>query len=80
MVISLMEQHERIVHFSLTLQNRDSEFHHVHDNLVEALLAGDGERAAEIARKAIRGSQDKIIESLVSSDLQSAAPAPQDGA
>lgn len=72
MVISLIEQHERIVHFSLTLQNRDSEFHHIHDNLVEALLEGDGERAASIARKAIRGSQDKIIESLVSSDLPGA--------
>ena len=80
MVIALMEQHERIVHFSLTLRNRDSEFHHIHDNLVEALLAGDGERAAAIARKAICGSQDKIVESLVSSDLQSAGPpVDQDG-
>lgn len=66
-VITLIEQHERIVHFSLSMQNRDSEFHHVHDNLVEALLDGDGERAATIARDAILSSQNKIIESFVAS-------------
>ena len=67
MVVGLIEQHERIVHFSLSMQNRDIEFHHIHDNLVEALLAGDGARAAKIAEAAIRGSQNKIIESFIAS-------------
>lgn len=67
MVVGLIEQHERIVHFSLSMQNRDIEFHHVHDSLVDALLDGDGARAAKIAEAAIRGSQNKIIESFVSS-------------
>ena len=71
-VIALIEQHERIVHFSLSLQNRDAEFHHVHDDLVEALIAGDGERAAELTERAIRGSQKKIIDSFMSNPL----PAP----
>ena len=79
MVVSLFEQHERIVHFSLSLQQRDSEYHHVHDDLVKALLDGDGERAASIARKTIRGSQDKIIEALLSGDLQTAGSTPLAG-
>ncbi len=64
-VMSLIEQHERIVHFSLALKDRGVEFHHRHDDLVEALLAGDGARAAACAERAIKGSQMKIIEILM---------------
>lgn len=66
MVISLIEQHERIIHFSLSIQNRDIEFHHVHDSLVDALVAGDSARAADIVEAAIRGSQARIIEAFLS--------------
>ena len=66
MVIALIEQHERIIHFSLSLQNRDTEFHHRHDSLVEALIAGEPGRAAEIVEAAIRGSQAKILEAFLS--------------
>jgi len=66
MVISLIEQHERIVHFSLRVQNRDVEFHHVHDTLVDALIAGDAEQAVQIAEAAIRGSQARIIDAFLS--------------
>ncbi|MEM9550878.1 MAG: GntR family transcriptional regulator [Pseudomonadota bacterium] len=66
MVISLIEQHERIIHFSLSIQNRDTEFHHVHDSLVDALIAGDSARAADIVEAGIRGSQSRIIKALLS--------------
>ena len=66
MVIALIEQHERIIHFSLSIQNRDAEFHHVHDSLVDALIDGNSERAAEIVEAAIRGSQARIIEAFLS--------------
>ena len=66
MVIGLIEQHERIVHFALSLQNRDREFHHEHDALVAALIEGDADRAARLTERAVRGSQDKIMESLLS--------------
>ncbi|MEO0944257.1 MAG: GntR family transcriptional regulator [Pseudomonadota bacterium] len=66
MVIALIEQHERIIHFSLRVQNRDLEFHHVHDTLVDALIAGDAEKAAQIAEAAIRGSQTRIIDAFLS--------------
>lgn len=64
-VMSLIEHHERIVHFCLSLEDRDIEFHHRHDDLLSALLDGDGERAAVAAERAIRGSQKKIIETLM---------------
>lgn len=73
MVVSLIEQHERILHFSLRVLNRDTEFHHVHDHLVDALIAGDQTEAARIAEAAIRGSQARIIDAFMSD----AAPAPR---
>ena len=74
MVMSLIEHHERIVHFSLALKDRDVEFHHLHDDLVAALLAGDGDRAAAIAGRAIRGSQNKVIEALMGDSPPSEGP------
>ena len=66
MVISLIEQHERIIHFSLRVQNRDLEFHHVHDPLVDALISGDAQKAADVTEAAIRGSQARIIDAFLS--------------
>lgn len=66
MVIALIEQHERIIHFSLRVQNRDLEFHHVHDDLIDALISGDAAKAAEITEAAIRGSQARIIDAFLS--------------
>ena len=67
LVVDLMEQHERIVHLGLALQNREHEFLHFHDDLVNALIEGDAERAAELTEKALRGGQKKVMEALVSS-------------
>ena len=63
----LMEQHERIVHLGLALQSREHEFLHFHDDLVKALIEGDGERAADLTEKALRGGQQKVMQALVSS-------------
>ena len=65
-----MEQHERIVHLGLALQNREHEFHHFHDDLVVALIEGDGERAARLAEEALRGGQKKVMEALTDSTAQ----------
>ena len=67
LVVGLMEQHERIVHLGLALQNREHEFHHLHDSLVEALIGGDGERAAQLTEAALRGGQQKVMEALADS-------------
>ena len=70
LVVGLMEQHERIVHLGLAMQRREHEFHHFHDDLVAALIEGDGERAAELTENALRGSQRKVLEALTDSPAQ----------
>lgn len=67
LVVNLMEQHERIVHLGLALQNREHEFLHFHDDLVDALIRGDAEVAAQLTEKALRGGQKKVLEALMSS-------------
>ena len=70
LVVGLMEQHERIVHLGLALQNREQEFHHFHDDLVDALVEGDAERAAQLTEAALRGGQKKVMEALADSAAQ----------
>ena len=70
LVVGLMEQHERIVHLGLAMQRREHEFHHFHDDLVTALIEGDGERAAQLTERALRGSQRKVMEALTDSTAQ----------
>ena len=70
LVVSLMEQHERIVHLGLALQKREHEFYHFHDDLVAALIEGDGERAARLTESALRGGQKKVMEALAGSSTQ----------
>ena len=70
LVVGLMEQHERIVHLGLAMQRREHEFHHFHDDLVAALIEGDGERAAKLTENALRGSQRKVMEALTDSPAQ----------
>ena len=64
LVVGLMEQHERIVRLGLALQNREHEFHHFHDDLVDALIGGDEDRAAQLTEAALRGGQRKVMEAL----------------
>ena len=70
LLVGLMEQHERIVRLGLALQNREHEFHHFHDDLVDALIDGDGNRAAQLTEAALRGGQRKVIEALADSAAQ----------
>ncbi len=67
LVIDLMEQHERIVHLGLAMQKREHEFLHFHDELVSALIEGDGDRAAELTEQSLRGGLRKVMEALLSS-------------
>ena len=67
LVVGLMEQHERIVRLGLSLQNREHEFHHFHDDLVDALIEGDGDQAARLTEAALRGGQRKVMEALADS-------------
>jgi DNA-binding GntR family transcriptional regulator len=67
LVVNLMEQHERIVHLGLALQNREREFLHSHDDLVKALIEGDSVGAAQLTETALRGGQSKVLNALADS-------------
>ena len=73
LVIDLMEQHERVVHLGLALQKREREFLHLHDDLVKALVDGDGNRAALLVEQSLRGGQKKVLEALLSSSNEVSA-------
>jgi len=70
---SLMEQHERIVHLGLVKQNRRQDFLHYHDEFVEALINGDGERAGRLVENSLIKGQEKVMRALMmgSTDLVS---------
>ena len=62
---SLMEQHERIVHLGLAKQNRRHDFLHFHDEFVDALINGDGERAGRLVETSLRKGQEKVMTALM---------------
>lgn len=65
MVSSLMQELERVFQVGLRLENRTDVIPHDHAALVEALLNGNGEAAAAIARQEILASQDMVVGMLL---------------
>jgi DNA-binding GntR family transcriptional regulator len=67
MIDRLIEENDRILHLGLALGDRAGQFQHEHRELSEALVAGEGERAAELARSAIEGGERLVMEALLAS-------------
>jgi len=63
----LLEESERLFHIGLMLRNRTDEMAHEHGELVDALVAGDGEAARRIAVQQILTSQRMVVDALLSS-------------
>jgi DNA-binding GntR family transcriptional regulator len=64
---SLLEEMERFFHLGLMLRDRNDEMFHEHHDLVDALEAGNGERAEQVTAEQIRTAQKMVIEALRSS-------------
>lgn len=64
---SLLDREERLNHLSHMLQDRNADAYHEHHELVEALLAGDGERAERVMTDQILAARAFVIEALISS-------------
>ena len=47
--------------FPFAMQRREHEFHHFHDDLVTALIEGDGERAAQLDREGAARQPDALL-------------------
>jgi DNA-binding GntR family transcriptional regulator len=65
MIGRLIEENDRILHLGLALSDRSQKFQHEHRELIEALVAGDGEGAAHLAYTAIQGGEEMVIEALL---------------
>ncbi len=67
MVAALLQEMERFFHLGLMLRDRVTEMHAEHSDLLEALIAEDGERAEQICIEQIRSSQRMVLDALLAS-------------
>ena len=67
-VASLLDEMERLFHFGLMLRDRNDEMYHEHNDLVEALMAGDSGRAAQVVTEQIDAAQKMVTDALLSSE------------
>lgn len=72
LLADLLNEMERLFCFGLMRRDRNEEMYHEHHELIEALIAGDGEQAEQIARDQILTSQTMVVDALYSNpNLQS---------
>ena len=69
-----LDESERLFHLSNVLQNRSHEVAHEHKELVDALIAGDGEVARRMAIAHITASQRLVLDALLTSSSFLAVP------
>jgi|SRR5579864_2449158 DNA-binding GntR family transcriptional regulator len=62
-----LEESERLLHLSNVLKNRSDEVSHEHKDLVDALIAGDGETARKLTLAHITASQRLVLDALLTS-------------
>jgi len=62
-----LEESERLFHLSNVLRNRSDEVAHEHKDLVDALIAGDGETARKLTLAHITTSQHLVLDALLTS-------------
>ena len=73
----LFEKVERVHHLGHLLRDRNEQAFHEHHDLVEALVAGDGQRAYDITAEQIEAARRFAIDSLLASPtLQTVNAAP----
>jgi DNA-binding GntR family transcriptional regulator len=63
----LLDESDRVYHLGLRLRSRQEEMRHRHDELVDALVAGDGEAARRLAVEQILAAQRMVLDALLSS-------------
>ncbi len=67
-IAGLLDEMERLFHFGLMLRDRNDEMYHEHHDLVEALMAGESDRAAQVVTEQINAAQKMVTDALLSSD------------
>lgn len=67
MIEGLLHEMERFFHLGLMLRDRAIEMYAEHKELLEALIAQDGERAERICAEQIKSSQRMVLDALLAS-------------
>lgn len=72
LIEGLFHEMERLIHFSLTppatnLESFRTRYERTHYGLIEALSAGDGERAERVTIEEVLNTQTMVVDALVSS-------------
>lgn len=62
----LLDEMKRLLHLGLVERPRGTEFSHEHRELLEALIAGHDEKAAELTYRQIKGGQEMVLKSAMS--------------
>jgi DNA-binding GntR family transcriptional regulator len=62
-----LDESERLFHLGNVLRNRGEEVAHEHKELVDALIAGDGETARKLTVAHITASQRLVLDALLTS-------------
>ena len=62
---NLLDESERALVLGLAVRNRSHEIQHEHQALIEALAAGDAERAAAIAAEQMDDARDMVLAALM---------------
>ena len=66
-IAGLLDRAERLNHLSHLLHDRNEAAYHEHHELVDALVAGDGERAERVMARQIEDARAFVLEALTSS-------------
>ena len=67
MVGDLLREMERILHFSYTLSDRNQETYREHQDLIDALAAGDGARAERLVSEHLTVDRGVVLEAVLTS-------------
>ncbi len=67
MIAGLLDEMERFFHLGLMLRDRATEMYMEHKDLLEALIAQDGEWVEQISIEQIRSAQRMVIDALLAS-------------
>jgi DNA-binding GntR family transcriptional regulator len=68
-VARVLEESRRFTHLRLRLEPRGERFAHEHEGLLDALVKGDGVRAAELARTQAAAAHQEVVAALLKRPL-----------
>lgn len=70
----VLEEVGRVLHLGLAMDDYGDRFQHEHQDLIQALVAGDGDAAEQLTHDAIRGGEEMALEAVLNTTTVVAPP------